>query len=312
MKLFGARGAVQARMAAMQADCDRLGGAGRVVGFGGWIGGVGKTTAAAAATQLFSDMLAAPVDALDANPDKALLRQRVLGGVGRGRLLEFIADLDRIHTPMDLAGYLDSVGRLHLLHKDGIHTDAVAAITQAQWTAVIAKLTGYAQLITVDGGTSQVSPAAKAVLSQVDHFVFCMRLDPTVFNPTAEGLAELTQAGFEDLVATSTMVITTTDAQQKLTPLLQDGIAQFREGVGRVVLVPYDHGAGSVGQVRVEGLKPATQLAYLEMAEHITEVFTRTRRNTASTTIDSAGPAEAPPDRWPLRAVPPAETESAS
>ncbi len=325
MKLFGARGAVQARMAAMQADCDRLGGAGsRVVGFGGWIGGVGKTTAAAATTQLFSDMMAAPVDALDANPDKPLLRRRLLGGVGRGRLLEFIDDLDRIHTPMDLAGYLDSVGRLHLLHKDGVHTDAVAAITQAQWTAVIAKLTGYAQLITVDGGTSQVSPAAKAVLSQVDHFVFCMRLDPTVFNPTAEGLAELTQAGFEDLVATSTMVITTTDAQQKLTPLLQDGIAQFREGVGRVVLVPYDHGAGSVGQVRVEGLKPATQLAYLEMAEHITEVFTRPRRAEQSTPIQipaSASVGSTPAsvgvsvvERSLLRAVPRAadEAESAS
>jgi len=310
---FGQQGVLVQRRAVLRAACDRYGSAGpRVVGFGGWIGGVGKTTAAAAAVQLFSDMLAAPVDAVDANPDKPLLRQRLLGGTAPGRLLEFIADLDRIHTPMDSAGYLDSVGRLHLLHKDGVHTDAVAAITQAQWTAVIDKLTGYAQLITVDGGTSHVSPAAKAVLSRADHWVFCLRMDLTVFNQTSEGLAELAEAGFEDLIATSTMVIITTDAQQKLTPLLQDGIAQFREGVGRVVLVPYDHGAGSVGQVRVEGLKPATQLAYLEMAEHISEVFTRTRRNTASTTIDSAGPAEAPPDRWPLRAVPPAETESAS
>ena len=307
MKLFGARGAVQARMAAMQAGCDRLGGAGsRVVGFGGWIGGVGKTTAAAVSTQLFATLLAAPVDALDANPDKPLLRQRLLGGVGRGRLIEFIAELDRIDTPMELAGYLDSVGSLHLLHKDGIHTEDVEAITQAQWTAVIAKLAGYAQLVMVDGGTSHVSPAAKAVLSQVDHLVFCMRLDPTVFNPTSEGLAELTEAGFEDLVATSTMAITATDAHQKLTPLLQDGIAQFREGVGRVVLVPYDHGAGSVGQVRVQGLKPSTQLAYLEMVEHITQVFTRPRR------LAAAGQFEAAGDRWSLRAVPPTETESAS
>ncbi len=99
---FGQQGVLVQRRAVLRAACDRYGSAGpRVVGFGGWIGGVGKTTAAAAAAQLYSDMLAAPVDALDANLDKALLRQRVLGGVGRGRLLEFIADLDRIHTPMD-------------------------------------------------------------------------------------------------------------------------------------------------------------------------------------------------------------------
>jgi len=325
MKLFGARGAVQARMAAMQADCDRLGGAGsRVVGFGGWIGGVGKTTAAAAATQLFSDMLAAPVDALDANPDKALLRQRVLGGVGRGRLLEFIADLDRIHTPMDLAGYLDSVGRLHLLHKDGIHTDAVAAITQAQWTAVIDKLAGYAQLITVDGGTSQVSPAAKAVLSRADHWVFCLRMDLTTFNQTSEGLGEIAAAGFEDLIGTSTVVITTTDAKQKVTPRLQHGIDEFAAGVGRVVLVPYDHAAGAVGRMSLPNLRPATQVAFLDMVEHISEVFTRPRRAEESTPIQipaSASVGGTPAsvgvsvaERSLLRAVPrtAAEAESAS
>jgi len=319
MKLFGARGAVQARMAAMQADCDRLGGAGsRVVGFGGWIGGVGKTTAAAAATQLFSDMLAAPVDALDANPDKALLRQRVLGGVGRGRLLEFIADLDRIHTPMDLAGYLDSVGRLHLLHKDGIHTDAVAAITQAQWTAVIDKLAGYAQLITVDGGTSQVSPAAKAVLSRADHWVFCLRMDLTTFNQTSEGLGEIAAAGFEDLIGTSTVVITTTDAKQKVTPRLQHGIDEFAAGVGRVVLVPYDHAAGAVGRMNLPDLKPATQLSFVDMVEHISGVFTRPRRAdhtapapTGSTSTTGAVTAV---ERSLLRAVPRTadEAESAS
>jgi len=325
MKLFGARGAVQARMAAMQADCDRLGGAGsRVVGFGGWIGGVGKTTAAAAATRLFSDMLAAPVDALDANLDKALLRQRVLGGVGRGRLLEFIADLDHIHTPMDLAGYLDSVGRLHLLHKDGVHTDAVAAITQAQWTAVIDKLTGYAQLITVDGGTSHVSPAAKAVLSRADHWVFCLRMDLSVFNQTSEGLAELAEAGFEDLIGTSTVVISTHDAKQKLTPRLQHGIDQFAAGVGRVVLVPYDHAAGAVGRMNLPDLRTATQLSFLDMVEHISEVFTRPRRAEQSTPIQipaSASIGSTPPsvgvsvvEQSLLRAVPPAadEAESAS
>jgi len=322
---FGQQGVLVQRRAVLRAACDRYGSAGpRVVGFGGWIGGVGKTTAAAAATQLFSDMLAAPVDALDANPDKALLRQRVLGGVGRGRLLEFIADLDRIHTPMDLAGYLDSVGRLHLLHKDGIHTDAVAAITQAQWTAVIDKLAGYAQLITVDGGTSQVSPAAKAVLSRADHWVFCLRMDLTTFNQTSEGLGEIAAAGFEDLIGTSTVVITTTDAKQKVTPRLQHGIDEFAAGVGRVVLVPYDHAAGAVGRMSLPNLRPATQVAFLDMVEHISEVFTRPRRAEQSTPIQipaAASVGGTPPsvgvsavERSLLRAVPRTadEAESAS
>jgi hypothetical protein len=273
---FGQQGVLVQRRAVLRAACDRYGSAGpRVVGFGGWIGGVGKTTAAAATTQLFSDMLAAPVDALDANPDKPLLRQRLLGGTAPGRMLEFIGGLDQIGTPMDLAPFLDSVGRLHLLHKDGVHT---AAITQTQWTAVIDKLTGFAQLVPVDVGNSPVSAAAKAVLSRADHWVFCLRMDLTVFNQTSEGLAELAEAGFEDLIGTSTVVISTHDAKQKITPRLQHGIDQFAAGVGRVVLVPYDHAAGAVGRMNLPDLKPATQLSFVDMVEHISGVFTRPRR----------------------------------
>ncbi len=323
--MFGRRGELDARMAALKSAGDGYGSVGpRVVGFGGWIGGVGKTTAVAAATRLFSDMLAAPVDALDANPDKPLLRQRLLGGVGRGRLLEFIADLDRIHTPMDLAGYLDSVGRLHLLHKDGVHTDAVAAITQAQWTAVIDKLTGFAQLVPVDGGNSPVSAPAKAVLSRADHLVFCLRMDLSVFNQSSEGLAELAAAGFEDLIGASTVVISTHDAKQRITPRLQHGIDTFAAGVGRVVLVPYDHAAGAVGRMGIADLKPATQLAFLDMVEHISGVFTRPRRAEHTTPIQipaSASIGSTPPsvgvsaaERSLLRAVTraAAEAESAS
>jgi len=323
---FGQQGVLVQRRAALRAACDRYGSAGpRVVGFGGWIGGVGKTTAAAAAaTQLFSDMLAAPVDALDANPDKPLLRQRLLGGTAPGRLLEFIGSLDQIRTPMDLAPFLDSVGRLHLLHKDGVHTDAVAAITQTQWTAVIDKLTGFAQLVPVDVGNSPVSAAAKAVLSRADHWVFCLRMDLTVFNQTSEGLAELAEAGFEDLIGTSTVVISTHDAKQKLTPRLQHGIDEFAAGVGRVVLVPYDHAAGAVGRMNLPDLKPATQLAFLDMVEHISGMFTRPRRAEQSTPIQipaSASVGSTPPsvgvsvvERSLLRAVPRTadEAESAS
>ena len=296
------------------------------MGFGGWIGGVGKTTAAAAATQLLSEMLAAPVDALDANPDKPLLRQRLLGGTAPGRLLEFIDSIDQIRTPMDLAPFLDSVGRLHLLHKDGVHTDAVAAITQAQWTAVIDKLTGFAQLVPVDVGNSPVSPAAKAVRSRADHWVFCLRMDLTVFNQTSEGLAELADAGFEDLIGASTVVISTHDAKQKITPRLQHGIDQFAAGVGRVVVVPYDHAAGAVGRMGLADLKPATQLAFLDMVEHISGVFTRPRRAAHLTPITvpvpaSASVGSAPPSVWEsvierssLRVVPRTadEAESAS
>ncbi len=326
---FWQQSALAQRRAVLKAACDRYGGAGpRVVGFGGWIGGVGKTTAAAAATQMFSELLAAPVDALDANPDKPLLRQRLLGGTAPGRLPELIDGLDQIRTPMDLAPFLDSVGRLHLLHKDGVHTDA---ITRDQWTAVIDKLTGFAQLVPVDVGVSPVSAAAKAVLSRADHWVFCLRMDLTVFNQTSEGLAELAEAGFEDLIGASTVVISTHDAKQKITPRLQHGIDQFAAGVGRVVLVPYDHAAGAVGRMSLSDLRSGTQLAFLDMVEHISEVFTRPRRVAQTTPMQipasashipaSASVGGTPPSAWEsiverssLRAVPraAAEAESAS
>lgn len=288
---------------------------GRVVGTLGPIGGVGKTSLAAMLAVFMSEGLDSCI-VEDCNPLESLLRQRLLGGTGQGRLLEFLDGLDQIRTPMDLAGFLDSVGRVHLLHHDGVDSAVVEnQITQQQWSAGLVKLRGFAQLVIADGGNSHHFTASRAMLAQLDHLVVCMRLDLSVYNKTAKMMQELHRGGYADLIAGATLVICQADAKQGMTPLLVQGIDSLTRMVGAVVTIPYDHAAGSVGQLKFAALKPATQLAYLDAATHVAQVFTRPPRHHAAAAAEAAAEVSPGPVAPGLRGLPPVrigDVESAS
>ena len=217
---------------------------------------------------------------------------------------------NQIRVPMDLDRYLDSVGRLHLLHHDGVPSDVVEnQITQQQWSAGIATVADFAQLVIIDGGNSHHFPASRAMLEHLDHLVVCMRMDLTVYNKTAKMMHEL-RGEHPDLIGAATLVVSQTDPKQGMTPLLARGIESLRQVVGDVFVIPYDHAAGSVGQIKFASLKPATQLAYLDAVTHTAAVFDRDSRHPA---VPTSMPTLWPPaGHTSRRPAPPTDAESAS
>ena len=92
MKFGSGRGVIAARRSALDGRLSLVGGRGtRVVGTLGPIGGVGKTSMATMMANFLFDALPSPGCVFDGNPLESLTRQRLLGGTGRGKLLEFLA-----------------------------------------------------------------------------------------------------------------------------------------------------------------------------------------------------------------------------
>lgn len=233
-------------------------------------GGSAKTSTVAAVLHLLSERVVGMLVGIDCNADRGTLTQRL--GLPESqvpsRLLALAQDPSTVQYLMDLSGYLDRVGRVHLLHNDGVPSLDVDGITREQYTAVLRLLSRYAEITIVDTGTSMVHPSTLAALDHADHVVIAAAADPPALQVTAEGVAELVNLGYGPLISRSTMVATVTDASVRPDTYAQ-GADFFAARCGNIQVVPYDRWAGAVGAIRWGSLRPPTKLAFARVTGHI-------------------------------------------
>src|SRR5699024_7080262 len=127
------------------------------------------------------------------------------------RLVDFAAAPDAVRHPVDWAPLLDITGRIHLLHNQGVTSDRIEAVTAEQWAAALSRARRFSSLVIADAGTGNRHPLSIAAVEQATSLVIATRADALAIDKTAQAVAELVQAGHDDLVARATVVLSEVD-----------------------------------------------------------------------------------------------------
>ena len=245
-------------------------------------GGGTKTSTVAAVLHLLSDRVVGMVVGVDCNADKGTLTQRMGMASSQvpSRLLTLAQNPSTVQYLLDLSAYLDRVGRIHMLHNDGVPSRQVDRITREQYSELLVLLSHYAEITFVDTGTSMVHPSTLAALDGADHVVIAAAAEPPALQITTEGVAELVDLGYGPLISRSTIVATVTDPGARPEAYTK-GVDFFAARCGHVQIVPYDRAAGAVGAIRWNRLRAATELAYARIAGSITRALIPAREAAA-------------------------------
>lgn len=230
-------------------------------------GGGNTTTTAVAMAWYLSWACARPVFLCDFNPNKGTARSRLisypLGGAGSVRELGF--DYENVLRPNDLAQYSEIIGRLQVLHNDGVYPELLQQMTLEDYQGVLAVLKEHGQFVVVDTGNAIADPAMTAALASTDLLVFGALAEVDAMYKGLEGADDLIRLGHHDLVANATVVIGVRNPDV-VASYVQTGVEWFERSCRATITVGYDPALRGGGLINWAGLRPATESAFLKAA----------------------------------------------
>lgn len=257
-------------------------------------GGMGKTTTTIALGTVFAMFCRIMACAVDGNPDRGNLANRV-GRESTRTIRDLIAQYDSIEDVNALRAYLSQAkSRLEVLASDD-NPKVSRALTPQEYTRVQELLATYRQLILTDTGTDTTSPVLPAIMELTDTLVVASDVTPTAQAYTSDTLDlwEAQAPNGEDLVRNAIVVVRLPNRA-----LTQDQLAaitaKYDDRVGAVVFIPFDdclavEGNDDTGTFVWDDLSVATQDAYLELGAAVARTMTA-ERSAHSPTASAAGP----------------------
>ena len=227
-------------------------------------GGVGKTTVTALIGMAMSTVREDRVLAIDANPDRGTLAERVeqktdytvrdvvkrAGGINSFSLFSDFVSRDRT--------------RLDVLASD---TDPMLseAFDEGDYNVVADIATRYYSVCLTDCGTGIVHSVMRAILMRADGLVIVSGGSVDEARLASETLTWLESNGFGDLVKKSIVALNTATYGTQLVKI--DEIeSHFKTRVRAVVRVPYDPMLAAGAQIQFDKLHPATRQAARDLA----------------------------------------------
>ncbi|MFE6994383.1 MinD/ParA family protein [Microbacterium sp. NPDC057659] len=232
-------------------------------------GGVGKTTVTALLGMALADARDDRVIAVDANPDRGTLADRIVG--------------DTSHSVRDLVRAKDEVQGFHdvsaLVARDHTRLDVLAsdsdprvaeAFSDADYRDVAGVAAHYYSLVLTDTGTGIVHDVMGATLDLADQIVIVSGLSVDEARLASETLTWLETNGYGDKARDAVVVL---NQSTPGTPLvrLNELQAHFSTRVGHVVRIPYDPQIAGGGAIVWSSLAPETRLAARELAAELVE-----------------------------------------
>lgn len=232
-------------------------------------GGVGKTTVTTLLGMALADAREDRVIAVDANPDRGTLAERI--GRSSGKT---VRDLVRAHA--DVRGFNDIS---EIVARDHTRLDVIAsdtdphvseAFSDSDYDAVADVAAHFYSLVLTDTGTGIVHAVMGATLSRADQIIVVAGLSIDEARLASETLTWLESNGYADLVRGAVVVLNTA---RPGAPLVRaDELeAHFRTRVGRVVRMPYDAHIASGSAIVFRDLQPETRAAARELAAIVVE-----------------------------------------
>lgn len=232
-------------------------------------GGVGKTTVTTLLGMALADARDDRVIAIDANPDRGTLAERIARPSGRT-----VRDLAR--TRGDVNGYNDIST---IVTRDETRLDVLAsdsdprvseAFSDRDYHDVASLVAHYYSIVLTDTGTGIVHSVMGATLELADQMVVVAGLSLDEARLASETLNWLETNGFAEQVRNTVVVL---NNARPGTPLLRaDELeAHFRSRVRTVVRMPYDPQIATGSAITFRELQPATRQAARDLAAAVVE-----------------------------------------
>lgn len=235
-------------------------------------GGVGKTTTTVGLGSTLSSMRGDRVIAVDANPDRGTLSDKV-----RLETATTVRDLLNEHRQIqryaDVRAYTSqSSSRLEVLASD--RDPAVSeAFSEEDYRTVAHVLEHFYSICLTDCGTGLLHSAMAGVLGLANQLVL-------VSSPSVDGarsasatLDWLEAHHYGDLVRGGVVVLSMVRSRSRSTVDLDRLQAHFESRCRAVVRIPYDPHLEEGAEVELDQLSPAAQDAYLVLAATVADGF---------------------------------------
>ncbi|UMB68862.1 MinD/ParA family ATP-binding protein [Mycobacterium paraterrae] len=239
-------------------------------------GGVGKTTITATLGATFASVRGDRVIAVDANPDRGTLSQKVpLETPATVRHL--LRDAGTIERYSDVRSYT-SQGRSRL---EVLASDSDPAMSEAfsaeDYSKTLEILERFYGLVLTDCGTGLLHSAMQAVLEKADALVVVSSGSIDGARSASATLDWLDAHGHEDLVSNSIAVINAVRPRSGKVDM-QKVVDHFSRRCRAVRLVPFDPHLEEGAEIDLDRLKRETREALIELAAVVADGFPSDQR----------------------------------
>jgi len=234
-------------------------------------GGVGKTTTTAALGSMFAQLRGDRVIAVDANPDRGTLGERVVreSGATIRHLLESRSQLTRY---ADVRAFTSqSPTRLEVLASDS-DPGASAALSEQDYVNTLDTLERFYNLVLTDCGTGLLHDAMRGVLGLASSLVVVSSASLDGARSASATLDWLEAHGLETLASNAVVVISSVRPGGGIVDVMQLE-DHFASRCRAVVTIPYDPHLEAGSALDVDELREDTKDAYLELAAAVGEGF---------------------------------------
>ncbi len=232
-------------------------------------GGVGKTTITTLLGMALADARDDRVVAIDANPDRGTLAERVTKQTK--------------HTVRDVVRKAPSIGGFTdfsaLVSRDETRLDVLAsdtdpllseAFNEDDYNVVADLAARYYSLVLTDCGTGIVHSVMRATLQRADSIVIVSGGSVDEARLASETLTWLESNGYAGLVRNAVVALNTATQGTNLVKL-EEIESHFRSRVREIVRIPYDAQLAAGSVVSWQDLKPITRLASRTLAALVVE-----------------------------------------
>ncbi|WP_028661676.1 MinD/ParA family ATP-binding protein [Saccharomonospora saliphila] len=238
-------------------------------------GGVGKTTMTTALGSTFSSLRGDRVIAVDANPDRGTLSQKIPIETS-ATVRHLLRDAEGITRYSDVRAYTSQgPSRLEVLASES--DPAVSeAFSEHDYLRAVNLLERFYNLVFTDCGTGLMHSAMKGVLDSADSLVVVSSGSLDGARSASATLDWLDAHGYGDLVARSVAVINSVRPNAGSVDL-EKLAAHFAARVRAVARIPFDPHLEEGAEIDLERLHRETRDALLELAATVADGFAADR-----------------------------------
>jgi MinD-like ATPase involved in chromosome partitioning or flagellar assembly len=238
-------------------------------------GGVGKTTITAILGMALADVREDQILAIDANPDRGTLSERV-NKQTRATVRDAVTGAAAINSFNDFTDLVSrDETRLDILASD---TDPLLseAFDENDYNVVADLASRFYSVMLTDCGTGIVHSVMRATLQRADAIVVVSGGSIDEARLASETLTWLEANGYGDLVRNSIVAINTGTQGTNLVKL-EEIEAHFQSRVREIVRIPYDQHLAAGSVINYRQLAPLTRDAARELAALVVDGLPATR-----------------------------------
>jgi MinD-like ATPase involved in chromosome partitioning or flagellar assembly len=236
-------------------------------------GGVGKTTTTAALGSMFANLRGDRVIAVDANPDRGTLGERVVRESG-ATIRHLLQNRENVTRYGDVRAFTSqSPTRLEVLASDA-DPGASSALSEQDYVDTLDVLERFYNLVLTDCGTGLLHDAMRGVLGLASSLVVVSSASLDGARSASATLDWLEAHGLDDLARNAVVVISSVRPGGGIVDVLQLE-DHFASRCRAVVTIPYDPHLEAGGVLELDELDDETVEAYRELAAAVGEGFAR-------------------------------------